>query len=92
MAVPHDNSQAVAHGMLVTGRAPQGSDGPAWYMVYGDRTSGELTANVNRKVRALPARRPRPVGFADQLPREDTAKIFKRKPWERYRQAARTRR
>ena len=38
----------------------QGPDRPALYTAYGDRTFGELNANINRLVRALRARGLRP--------------------------------
>jgi long-chain acyl-CoA synthetase len=46
--------------MLVAWWAAQGPDRPALYTAYGDRTFGELNANINRLVRALRARGLRP--------------------------------
>jgi long-chain acyl-CoA synthetase len=56
MTVPGDKADAVARGMVVAWWAAQRPDRTALYTAYGDRTFGELNANVNRLVRALRAR------------------------------------
>jgi long-chain acyl-CoA synthetase len=60
MTVPQEKAEAAALGMLVAWWAAQGPDRPALYTTYGDRTYGELNANINRLVRFLRARGVRP--------------------------------
>jgi long-chain acyl-CoA synthetase len=56
MTIPEDKVAAAAQGMLVAWWAARKPDRPALYTAYGDRTYGELNANINRLVRALRAR------------------------------------
>jgi long-chain acyl-CoA synthetase len=56
MTLPDDKTEAAAQGMLVAWLAARAPDRPALYTGYGDRTYGELNANINRLVRALRAR------------------------------------
>ncbi len=51
-----DRAAAAAEGMLLAWWAAKGPDRPAVITAYGDRTFGELNANINRLVRALRAR------------------------------------
>jgi len=51
-----DRAAAAAEGMLLAWWAEKGPDRPAVITAYGDRTFGELNANINRLVRALRAR------------------------------------
>jgi long-chain acyl-CoA synthetase len=53
MTMAEDRAAANARGMLVSWWASQGADRPALLTAYGDRTYGELNANINRLVRAL---------------------------------------
>ncbi len=53
MPVPKDKTEAAAQGMLVAWLADRAPDKPALYTAYGDRTYGELNANINRLVRTL---------------------------------------
>jgi long-chain acyl-CoA synthetase len=54
--VTQDRAGAGANGMLVAWWAARGPDRPALVTAFGDRTFGELNANINRLVRALRAR------------------------------------
>jgi long-chain acyl-CoA synthetase len=56
MMIPEGKAEAAAQGMLVAWWAARGPDRPALFTAYGDRTYGELNANINRLVRALRAR------------------------------------
>jgi len=56
MTVTPDKGTAAAGGMLMAWWAAQGADRPALFTAYGDRTYGELNANINRLVRAWRAR------------------------------------
>ncbi|HEY7947460.1 MAG TPA: AMP-binding protein [Acidimicrobiales bacterium] len=56
MTIPEDKAAAAAQGVLVAWWAQRKPDDPALYTAYGDRTYGELNANVNRLVRALRVR------------------------------------
>ena len=51
-----DRAAAAAEGMLLAWWAAKGPDRPAVITAYGNRTFGELNANINRLVRALRAR------------------------------------
>ena len=51
-----DRAAAAAEGMLLAWWAAQGPDRPALITESGNRTFGELNANINRLVRALRAR------------------------------------
>ena len=48
-----EKAAANAEGMLLSWWASKGPDRPALFTAYGDRSYGELNANVNRLVRAL---------------------------------------
>jgi long-chain acyl-CoA synthetase len=56
MMIPEGKAEAAAQGMLVAWWAARSPDRPALFTAYGDRTYGELNANINRLVRALRAR------------------------------------
>jgi long-chain acyl-CoA synthetase len=51
-----DRAAAAAEGMLLAWWAARGPDRPALITPFGNRTYGELNANINRLVRALRAR------------------------------------
>src|ERR1700733_6881602 len=56
MTLSQDKNTAAAEGMLLAWWAAQGAERPALYTAHGDRTCGELNANINRLVRAWRAR------------------------------------
>jgi long-chain acyl-CoA synthetase len=56
VTITEDKVAASERGMLIAWWAAQGPDRPALFTAYGDRTYGELNANINRLVRALRAR------------------------------------
>ena len=60
MSVPDDKGAAVAAGMLHAWWAARVPERPAVISPCGDRTFGELNANVNRLTRAFRARGLRP--------------------------------
>ncbi len=60
MSVPDDKGAAAAAGMLHAWWAQRIAERPALISPLGDRTYGELNANVNRLTRALRARGLRP--------------------------------
>jgi long-chain acyl-CoA synthetase len=51
-----DKAAAAAEGMLLAWWAERGPERPAFFTPYGDRTFGEVNANINRLVRAFRAR------------------------------------
>jgi long-chain acyl-CoA synthetase len=56
VTVPDDKAAAAAQGMLHAWWAERAPDRPAIFTTQGDRSFGELNANVNRLARALRAR------------------------------------